>query len=156
VSSFRKQFKNGVGDAAIVRMALELREPQSLFAQLYCEPNSRVVDSLPIGKGKADESTDYAVGDPEQDPFSSCLRSEIIALLVPAIAELPERERQILSFYYCEKLTLKEIGVRLGVGESRVCQIHSQAILHLRACLQLNDPDDGVPTPREPCRTPHT
>ena len=55
--------------------------------------------------------------------------------LVDAIANLPERERLVLSLYYDEELNLKEIGEVLGVSESRVCQLHSQCAARLRARL---------------------
>jgi RNA polymerase sigma factor for flagellar operon FliA len=48
------------------------------------------------------------------------------------VERLPERERLVIGMYYQEELTLKEIGEVLGVTESRVCQIHSQAIARLR------------------------
>lgn len=53
--------------------------------------------------------------------------------LISAIAGLPERERLVTSFYYDDELNLREIGEVLNVSESRVCQIHSQAMLRLRA-----------------------
>lgn len=56
--------------------------------------------------------------------------------LADAIAGLPERERLVISLYYEEEMNLKEIGEVLGVGESRVCQIHSQAMLRLRARMR--------------------
>ncbi len=56
--------------------------------------------------------------------------------LVEAIAALPERERLVFALYYDEELNLKEIGLVLGVSESRVSQIHSQAALRLRARLE--------------------
>jgi len=46
---------------------------------------------------------------------------------------LPERERQVLALYYYEELTMKEAGIILGLGESRVSQIHSMAVVRLRA-----------------------
>jgi RNA polymerase sigma factor for flagellar operon FliA len=55
--------------------------------------------------------------------------------LAEAIDELPEREKLLLGLYYQEDLNLKEIGVVLGVSESRVCQLHSQAVSRLRAML---------------------
>jgi RNA polymerase sigma factor for flagellar operon FliA len=55
--------------------------------------------------------------------------------LVEAIGELPEREQLVMSLYYEEELNLKEIGAVLGVSESRVCQIHGQAVIRLRAQL---------------------
>lgn len=56
--------------------------------------------------------------------------------LVEAIAQLPERERLVMALYYDEELNLREIGRVLNVSESRVCQIHGQALLRLRARLQ--------------------
>lgn len=70
---------------------------------------------------------------PAADPFTLCLRSEMKGLLARAIGELPERERQLLSLYYYEELTMKEVGSVLGLGEARVSQLHSAAIIRLRA-----------------------
>lgn len=53
--------------------------------------------------------------------------------LAEAIEQLPEREKLVMSLYYDEELNLKEIGAVLGVSESRVCQIHGQAVVRLRA-----------------------
>jgi RNA polymerase sigma factor for flagellar operon FliA len=57
------------------------------------------------------------------------------AALADAIANLPERERLVLSLYYDEELNLKEIGEVLGVSESRVSQLHSQCAARLRSRL---------------------
>jgi RNA polymerase sigma factor for flagellar operon FliA len=57
------------------------------------------------------------------------------AAIVEAIDDLPEREKTVLALYYDEELNLREIGEVLGVTESRVCQIHSQALVRLRAKL---------------------
>ncbi|WP_260293495.1 RNA polymerase sigma factor FliA [Sedimenticola hydrogenitrophicus] len=64
--------------------------------------------------------------------------------LAEAIAGLPERERLVIALYYDEEMNLREIGQVLGVSESRVCQIHSQATLRLRARLAdwLSDADE--------------
>ena len=56
--------------------------------------------------------------------------------LVAALKELPERERQILSLYYEQELTLAEIGRVIGVGESRVSQLRTQAVVRLRSLLR--------------------
>jgi RNA polymerase sigma factor for flagellar operon FliA len=54
-------------------------------------------------------------------------------MLARAVDRLPEREKLVLSLYYEQELNLKEIGAVLDVSESRVCQIHGQALIHLRA-----------------------
>ena len=62
-----------------------------------------------------------------------------------AIGLLPEREQLVLSLYYEQELNLKEIGAVLGVSESRVCQIHGQAVLRLRGRLsQYESRDAGL------------
>ncbi|MFN9066939.1 MAG: sigma-70 family RNA polymerase sigma factor, partial [Bdellovibrionales bacterium] len=59
-------------------------------------------------------------------------------IVAKAIEELPERQRLVLSLYYFEDLNLKEIGQVLRVTESRVSQLHAQAVQRLRAKLQLS------------------
>jgi RNA polymerase sigma factor for flagellar operon FliA len=63
------------------------------------------------------------------------MRSEMKELLARAVADLPEKERQVLALYYFEELTMKEVGAVLGIGESRVSQIHSLALVRLRVRL---------------------
>ena len=55
--------------------------------------------------------------------------------LATAISKLPERERTVITLYYYEELTLREIGEVLGVTESRVSQLHTKAVLRLKARL---------------------
>jgi RNA polymerase sigma factor for flagellar operon FliA len=68
-------------------------------------------------------------------PLESLSRDNLKASLANAISQLPERERMVLSLYYDQELNLKEIGLVLGVSESRVSQIHSQAAARLRQKL---------------------
>lgn len=115
-------------------LGLELRELQSLLAEL---------DGLELGSlrvesprdGKEEDLTDHVAGSPEETPFFFCLRSEMKHLLAQAIGELAEKEQRVLALYYYEELTMKEVGEVLGIGESRVSQIHSLAMVRLRARL---------------------
>jgi RNA polymerase sigma factor for flagellar operon FliA len=77
------------------------------------------------------------VVDPDEDPHVKLERAELRGQLVRALAILPERERHILSLYYEHELTLAEIGAVIGVGESRVSQLRTQAIARLRSHLRL-------------------
>lgn len=72
---------------------------------------------------------------PAETPFSRLVDQEQRGRLVAAIEALPEREKLLMALYYQEELNLKEIGAVLGVTESRVCQLHSQAVSRLRARL---------------------
>ena len=74
------------------------------------------------------------VGD-DESPLRGLEQSAFQSSLADAIEHLPEREKIVLALYYQEELNLKEIGAVLGVTESRVSQIHSQAALRLRARL---------------------
>jgi hypothetical protein len=58
--------------------------------------------------------------------------------LINAINDLPERERLVMTLYYYEETTMREIGIILGVVESRVSQVHASAVLHLRARLAMS------------------
>jgi RNA polymerase sigma factor for flagellar operon FliA len=77
----------------------------------------------------------YVAASPEVDPLFRYLKGESRQRLIDAIEELPERERLVLTLYYYEELTMKEIGLTLGVVESRVSQIRSSAMRHLRVAL---------------------
>ena len=69
------------------------------------------------------------------DPLSTVLADNVREILGNAIQELPEKERVVLSLYYYEELTMKEISSILRVTESRVCQIHAKAIVRLKGRL---------------------
>ena len=72
----------------------------------------------------------------QNNPFFLLASRELKNILKNAIDSLPEKEKLVLSLYYYEELTLKEIGLTLKLTESRVCQIHSQAILRLKVGLK--------------------
>jgi RNA polymerase sigma factor for flagellar operon FliA len=69
------------------------------------------------------------------DPQGALAQTELREALGEAIARLPEREKLVVTLYYYEELTLREIGDVLGVTESRVSQLHTKAILRLKARL---------------------
>lgn len=72
----------------------------------------------------------------EHSPVNEIQAEALRAAVSRAITQLPEKEALVLSLYYDDELNLKEIGLVLGVSESRICQIHSQAMLRLRGRLQ--------------------
>jgi RNA polymerase sigma factor for flagellar operon FliA len=116
------------------RMGLPLEDFQHLLGELR---------GLDLGSLQA-QSEDVGGEDPvaaiatrtEEDPFQLTLRTEMRTLLTQAIDELDEKERQLLGLYYLEELTMKEVGVILNIGESRVSQIHTAALIRLRSRLQ--------------------
>jgi RNA polymerase sigma factor for flagellar operon FliA len=85
--------------------------------------------------GEESEDLTLDVADERPGPEASLFDERFRMELAQAIAELPERERLMMSLYYVEELNLKEIGAVLGVSESRVSQIHGKALMRLRARL---------------------
>lgn len=73
---------------------------------------------------------------PNANPLDTLIDRNLREILVDAIEQLPERERTLMGLYYEQELNLREIGEILGVSESRVCQLHSQAIARLRSQLK--------------------
>jgi RNA polymerase sigma factor for flagellar operon FliA len=76
----------------------------------------------------------YAVDD--ADPLRSLLEGDFRQAVIDAIDSLPPREKILMGLYYEEELNLKEIGAVMGVSESRVSQLHTQAVARLRAALR--------------------
>lgn len=72
------------------------------------------------------------VADSDADPASRVEASDLRRCLAAAIERLPEREKLVMSLYYEQELNLREIGAVMGITESRVCQLHSQAVMRLR------------------------
>jgi RNA polymerase sigma factor for flagellar operon FliA len=114
-------------------MGLSLGEYQQLLGELK---------GLEIGTLHAERSEEsgeeelaFVPANPEDDPLFRCLKGELRERLIHAIEALPERERLVMTLYYYEEMTMKEIGLTLGVVESRVSQMHSSAVLHLRSML---------------------
>jgi RNA polymerase sigma factor for flagellar operon FliA len=114
-------------------MGLSLGDYQLLLGDL----KGLEIGSLHMERSEdsGDEELAYVPGSPEDDPLFRCLKSEMKQHLADAIDELPEKERMVLTLYYYEELTMKEIGLTLGVVESRVSQIHSSAVMRLRTAL---------------------
>lgn len=84
------------------------------------------------GDDRLEEETVYLEASPEDDPLHRYMRSERAAHLSAMVAKLPKREQRVLQMYYVEEMTLREIGVVLGLAESRISQIHTAAIRQLR------------------------
>lgn len=114
-------------------MGMDLGEYQQLLGEL----KGLEIGTLHVERSEdsGDEELAYIPNNPEEDPLFVCLKGEMQTRLAAAVDQLPERERLVMTLYYYEEMTMKEIGLTLGVVESRVSQIHASAVLHLRALL---------------------
>jgi RNA polymerase sigma factor for flagellar operon FliA len=115
-------------------VGLKLEEYQQLLGDL----KGLEIGTLHVERNEdsGEEELAYIPGRPEEDPLFCCLRGELEDRLADAIANLPERERLVMTLYYYEEMTMREIGLALGVVESRVSQVHASAVVHLRSVLK--------------------
>ena len=115
-------------------MALGLDDYQQLLGDL----KGLEIGTLHMERNEdsGEEELAYVPGRPDEDPLFRCLRGELEGRLSEAIQNLPDRERLVMSLYYYEEMTMREIGLALGVVESRVSQVHASAVVHLRAALK--------------------
>ena len=79
---------------------------------------------------------DHYCSDSSGDPLQDLLNEDFRDAVIGAIDNLPEREKLLMGLYYEQELNLKEIGAVMGVSESRVSQLHSQAVARLRVYLR--------------------
>ncbi len=100
-------------------------------------------EHLPSDRGNDIPLLDTLKGD-DGDLGASVEQREVMAALTSAVEELPPQERTVIKLYYFEGQTLKEIKASLGVSESRVSQIHAQAVIHLRGKLRVLRSDLGI------------
>ena len=137
-------------------IAAELEIDLSDYQQLLGDLKGLEIGSLHVERSEdsGDEELAYIPGSPEDDPLFRCLQSEVRNRLASAIDALPEKERLVLTLYHYEGLTMKEVGSMLGVVESRVSQIHSSAVVRLRAALaELAGKKASAPRRRRAPRT---
>lgn len=121
-------------DAAEIAAALNVSEAEydRMLDQLRSVDLASIRQVAASGEGQS--ALELAI-EPAEGPHARLEREELRGHLARAVAQLPDRERQILALYYEEELTLAEIGEVIGVGESRVSQLRTQAVARLRSFL---------------------
>jgi RNA polymerase sigma factor FliA len=93
------------------------------------------------GEGETVSGThDFIADDTQHDPGERAARRELARLVEARLLELPEAQRKVLALYYFEDLRLREIAEAFGVTESRICQVHAQGVLAIKALLRQQDP----------------
>ncbi len=109
---------------------------QTTLSQISVVGMAALDEILVIGGDRGEALTlGDTIADASHGPMGAFEVTEIRQMLAQAINGMPEREKIVLTLYYYESLTLSEIGRVLGVTESRVCQIHTKAVLQLRSRL---------------------
>jgi RNA polymerase sigma factor for flagellar operon FliA len=116
-------------------LGMSLEDYQELLTKVG-EMSLFSLEDLGFGSGEERFNLERGEDEGEADPLRALLTQERVALVAQAIARLPEREKLIISLYYNDELTMKEVGAVLGLTESRVSQLHSQATLRLKSHLR--------------------
>ncbi|WP_460444631.1 RNA polymerase sigma factor WhiG [Angustibacter aerolatus] len=116
------------------RMGIKVGDLHHIFSQVSYVNVVALDELLSVGGEKGDKLTlgDTLEDKGAEDPVLAFEGEETKYLLARAINQLPEREKIVVTLYYYEGLTLAEIGQVLGVTESRICQMHTKAVLQLR------------------------
>ena len=118
-------------------MGLPLDEYQSLLGKVRGTQLFYLEDLSP-GQNDDEGYLDRYVADSSADPMGMLADHRLRSALVKAIEDLPEREKYVMGMYYEHDMNLKEIAAVLEVTESRVCQLHSQAIARLRTKMRAH------------------
>ena len=111
----------------------ELADELGLTEEEYSE---FVMEAAPVTILPLDELLPLAEKVRERDIMEEHRRRELVEILAQAIEQLPERERLVITLYFYEQLTLKEIAKVMKLTEGRVCQLKTQALIRLRAALK--------------------
>ncbi len=138
-----EQQKGGIPSEAEIARSLNLtiEEYQAMLdeirpAAFVCLDSVRSLES-------EEGSTQYesVADDRQEDPSEQASQREMARMILDRLEVLPEMQRKVLALYYFEDLRLREIAEVFGVTESRICQIHAQAILSIKSYLRRKDPE---------------
>ena len=128
------RLKRAPSEAEIAReLGLPIDEYQRVLSDAR---GAQLVHFDDLGPDGDDDYLERHIADVGGDPLALLRNQRFGAALAKGIDDLPEREKLVMSLYYEQDMNLKEIGAVLGVTESRVCQLHSQAVARLRARLR--------------------
>jgi RNA polymerase sigma factor for flagellar operon FliA len=112
---------------------------QAMLSQISVAGVAALDESVSSGERGDSATLGDSLPDRGETPVTLFETKEMKGILAGAVSGLPEREKLVLGLYYYEGLTLAQIGEVLGVTESRVCQIHTKAVIHLRARLAASE-----------------
>lgn len=145
-SKLEKELKRDPEDEEVAE-ALQITLDQ--YFQLRNESNGGVTlkfeDYDTVSEGHPVNLMDNIEDPNEKNPLDILMEMDQKKAIARLIDELPEKNKIVLSLYYWEELTMKEVGAVMGLTESRVCQLHNQALVRLKA--KINKESDPVPNP---------
>lgn len=137
-SKLEKEFNRNATDEEVAeRLNISLDE---LYKVLSTANTMNMINLEDLGINQNGDSLDILEcisGDRDRDLLDELNLKELKITLGKAIDELPEKEKQVVTLYYYEELTMKEIGRVLDISESRVCQLHGKALVKLKNSVEM-------------------
>ncbi len=149
IAEFEAQHHRSPSDEELASaLGMEELQLQATLSKISFVGLVALDEMLSVGGDRGDHATlGDTIADRADGPVALYEVEEMRHILAQAINRMPERDKVVLTLYYYEGLTLAEIGQILGVTESRVCQIHTKAILQLRSRLVAADREPAAPRP---------
>ena len=139
-SKLESQLHRTPSDAELAaEMGISDTQLQTTFSQISFIGLVALDEMIGGERGGDSMTLGDTVADSGDGPVAAYEVEEMRQILAQAINDMPEREKIVLTLYYYEGLTLAEIGEVLGVTESRVCQIHTKSVIHLRAKIAASE-----------------
>jgi RNA polymerase sigma factor for flagellar operon FliA len=144
LSILENELRRAPTDAEVAKaMGISVQELRGIYNQVSFVSLVALDELLSVGAEKGDKLSliDTLEDHSSEDPVAAFEAEEMKRVLAGAINKLPEREKIVVTLYYYEGLTLAEIGQVLGVTESRICQMHTKAVMQLRSRMSDSRPD---------------
>ena len=117
-------------------LGMPIQKLQRLLAQIDGSTLHGQESIAPYDSSASQDLIESAVST-DEDPYAECLRGETLRELAKSIAQLPHRERTLISLYYWKELTMHEVATQIGVRQSRASQIHTAVLLKLKKTLRV-------------------
>ena len=132
----QKLGRNPTSEEVAAAMQMEMDEYFKLLEEVHFLSVVSLDDSWEDEDGSSFGLLDVLEDKGSENPQEQMMAREMVDVMADAIDALPEKERIVITLYYYEEMNLKEIGAVLGLTESRICQLHSQAVVRLRSKLK--------------------
>src|SRR5512138_2427547 len=128
--------RNPTSEEVAAAMQMEMEDYFKLLEEVHFLSVVSLDDSWEDEDGSSFGLLDVLEDKRSENPQEQMMAREMVDVMAEAIDALPEKERIVITLYYYEEMNLKEIGAVLSLTESRICQLHSQAILRLRTKMK--------------------
>jgi RNA polymerase sigma factor for flagellar operon FliA len=134
----QKLGRNPTSEEVALAMHMDMDEYFRLLEEVHFLSVVSLDDSWEDEDGSSFGLLDVLEDKASENPQEQMMAREMVDVMAEAIDALPEKERIVITLYYYEEMNLKEIGAVLSLTESRICQLHSQAVIRLRTKMKAH------------------